>query len=343
MDEPTSAHPLDEHRNPSDAASVRGFAAEVAAQYGGDLTRMRRAFGYSNATWVGDGIAVRITHTPIDMAAEVALVRALPREAGHPKILGVGTIEGHDWIVTEEVRGQNLYEAWPTLTRAERRRAIRQLWERVQVVHDATSSLRLLVGSQSGFIPATSDEATAAAARAGAAVALSDSQRLRFHELIEGYYRAAPLVEQVVAHGDLALGNALWDAGDVVALLDFEFAMLGPTEIDLCRLVWDGLISEDGTTIDPEVSAVALDIAALQIDPIHGRATASRRRGARPAPRPRHLPRPRPERGAVRRLAHVPTPRWLARRRRRLPRTPAQVTRVRPHKRSHWRADPASR
>jgi aminoglycoside phosphotransferase (APT) family kinase protein len=273
MKEPTTeTHPLDEDRDPANAAAVRGFAAEVAAQYGGDLTRMRRALGYSNATWVGDGIAVRITHTPVDMAAEVALVRALPQEVGHPRILGVGTIEGHDWIVSEEVRGQNLHEAWPTLTPAERRRAIRQLWERVQIVHDATPSLRPLVGSHAGFIPATSDEATAAAARAGAAVGLSDVQRSRFHEIVEGYYRAAPFVEQVVTHGDLALVNALWDDGDVVALLDFEFAMLGPAEIDLCRLVWDGLVSEDGTSIDPDAGAAAFDIAARNLDPVHGRA-----------------------------------------------------------------------
>jgi scyllo-inosamine 4-kinase len=271
MKEPTTeTHPLDEDRDPASAAFVRGLAAEVAAQYGGDLNRMRRARGYSNATWVGDGVAVRITHTPVDMAAEIALARALPNEVGHPRILGVGTIEGHDWIVTEEVRGQNLHEAWPTMTPAERRRAIRQLWERVQVVHNATPSLRPLVGSHAGFIPATSDEATAAAARAGAAVELSDVQRSRFNEIIEGYYRAAPLVEHVVNHGDLALMNALWD-GDVVALLDFEFALLGPAEIDLCRLVSD-LVSEDGASLDPDAGAAAFDIAARQLDPVDGRA-----------------------------------------------------------------------
>ena len=64
----------------------------------------------------------------------------------------------------------------------------------------------------------------------------------------------------------------MWDDGDVVALLDFEFAMLGPAEIDLCRLVWDGLVSEDGTTVDPEASAAAFEIAARQLDPVHGRA-----------------------------------------------------------------------
>src|SRR3954464_5649296 len=167
MKEPEAeTHWLDQHGDPTEAAVVRSLAAEVAAQYGGELSRMRRALGISNATWVGGGLAVRIANTSVvdGMAAEVALVRALPREVGHPKILGVGTIEGHDWIVTEEVRGQNLHEAWPTLSPEERRRAIHQLWERVRVVHRATPSLRPLVGSHAGFIPATRDDATAAAA-----------------------------------------------------------------------------------------------------------------------------------------------------------------------------------
>jgi scyllo-inosamine 4-kinase len=265
-------HWLDEHRDPTEAAVVRSLAAQVVAQHGGDLRAMRRALGISNATWVGGGFAVRIANTSVvnSMAAEVALVRALRPEVGHPKILGVGTIEGHDWIVTEEVRGQNLHEAWPTLTPEERSRAIRQLWARVRVVHDTTPSLRLLVGSHAGFIP-TADDATAAADRVSAALGLPDAQRSRFHQIIGDYYRAAPVVEQVVNHGDLALMNALWD-GEVVALLDFEFAVLGPVEIDLCRLVSEALVSEDGQRSDNDAGAAAFAIAARERDPVHGRA-----------------------------------------------------------------------
>jgi aminoglycoside phosphotransferase (APT) family kinase protein len=270
MKEPEAeTHWLDQHRDPTKAAVVRSLAAQVVAQHGSDLRGMRRALGISNATWVGGGLAVRIANTSVvdGMAAEVALVRALPPEVGHPKILGVGTIEGHDWIVTEEVRGQNLHEAWPTLTPEERRRAIRQLWARVRVVHDATPALRLLVRSHAGFIPATADDATAAADRVSAALGLPDVQRSRFHEIIGDYYRAAPVVEQVVNHGDLAL----WD-GEVVALLDFEFAVLGPVEIDLCRLVCEALVSEDGQRSDDDAGAAALAIAARERDPVHGRA-----------------------------------------------------------------------
>ncbi len=65
--------------------------------------------------------------------------------------------------------------------------------------------------------------------------------------------------------------NALWD-GEVVALLDFEFAVLGPAEIDLCRLVCEALVSEDGQSNDPDAVAVAFAIAARDGDPVHGRA-----------------------------------------------------------------------
>src|SRR4051794_22392685 len=99
-------HRLDEHRDAAEAAVIRSLAARVVAQYGGDLSEMRRAHGVSNSTWVGGGVAVRIANASVvdGMAAEIALVRALPPEVGHPTILGAGTIEGHGWIVTKEVR-----------------------------------------------------------------------------------------------------------------------------------------------------------------------------------------------------------------------------------------------
>lgn len=256
----------------TETAAVRSLAAQVAAQHGGDLRRMRRALGVSNATWVGGGLAVRIASTPLvhHLAAEVPLVRALPPEVGHPKILGAGTTEGHDWVVTEEVRGRNLHEAWPTLTPEERGQAIRQLWARVRVVHNATPSLRPFVGSHAGFIPTPHDAATAAD-RGSAALGLPDVQRSRLHKIIDDYYRAAPVVEQIVNHGDLALMNALWN-GEVVALLDFEFAVLGPVEIDLCRLVCEALAPKAGQSTDPDAGAVAFAIAAREGDPVHGRA-----------------------------------------------------------------------
>jgi aminoglycoside phosphotransferase (APT) family kinase protein len=273
MTEPAETHWFDEHSGATDAAVVRSLAARVVAQHGGDLSLMRRALGISNSTWVGGGLAVRITNKSVvdGMAAEIALVRALPLEVGHPRILGVGTIEGHDWMVTEQVQGQNLHEAWPALTLEERRRAIRQLWARVQVVHQATPTLRLFAPSHGGFIPATAEAAMATADHVSTELDLTAAQQSRIYQIIGDYYRAAPLVEQVVNHGDLALMNALWD-GEVVAVLDFEFAVLGPVEIDLCRLVSEALASEDGQRSDNDTGSAAFAVASREGDRVHGRA-----------------------------------------------------------------------
>ena len=238
MKEPEAeTHWLDQHRDPTEAAVVWFLAAQVVAQHGGDLRGCGGLSGSRTRPWVGGGLAVRIANTSVvdGMAAEVALVRGLPPEVEHPKILGAGTIEGHDWIVTEEVRGQNLHEAWPTLTPEERRRAIRQRWAcagRARRHALAPSARRIARGLHTG----NSSRRHGRSDRASAALGLPDVQRSRFHEIIGDYYPAAPVVEQVVNHGDLVLTNVLWD-GEVVALLDFEFAVLGPVEIDLCRLV----------------------------------------------------------------------------------------------------------
>ncbi|WP_199808709.1 phosphotransferase [Streptomyces sp. NRRL F-5702] len=63
--------------------------------------------------------------------------------------------------------------------------------------------------------------------------------------------------------------NALWD-GEVTAVLDFEFAVLGPIEIDLCRLVCEARVSDDGRRVDSEAGAAALEIAARHMHPVHG-------------------------------------------------------------------------
>lgn len=64
--------------------------------------------------------------------------------------------------------------------------------------------------------------------------------------------------------------NALWD-GQVVALLDFEFAVLGPVEIDLCRLVCEARVSDEGHRVDSDAGDAAVEIAARHMDPTHGR------------------------------------------------------------------------
>lgn len=64
--------------------------------------------------------------------------------------------------------------------------------------------------------------------------------------------------------------HQLWDG--VVALLDFEFAVLGPVEINLCRLMCEARVSDDGEPVDSPAGAAAAEIADRHMDPVHGRA-----------------------------------------------------------------------
>lgn len=89
--------------------------------------------------------------------------------------------------------------------------------------------------------------------------------------ILTAYFAAAPRARQVLDHGDLALMNALWDGG-VSAVLDLEFALLGPVEVDLARLLLEVLVTEDGELVDSPAGDAAVEIATGRADPVRGAA-----------------------------------------------------------------------
>jgi scyllo-inosamine 4-kinase len=54
---------------------------------------------------------------------------------------------------------------------------------------------------------------------------------------MDRFWAALPSALRVLTHGDLCTEITLWHKGHVVALLDFEYAMLAPVELDLDELV----------------------------------------------------------------------------------------------------------
>ena len=56
-------------------------------------------------------------------------------------------------------------------------------------------------------------------------------------DALDRYWAALPAAPRVLNHGDLCTENALWHEGRVVALLDLEFAVLAPVELDLNEVV----------------------------------------------------------------------------------------------------------
>ena len=54
---------------------------------------------------------------------------------------------------------------------------------------------------------------------------------------IQKSWKVLPATPHVLCHGDLTMDNASWHINQVVSLLDFEFTVLAPVQLDLNHLV----------------------------------------------------------------------------------------------------------
>ena len=66
---------------------------------------------------------------------------------------------------------------------------------------------------------------------------LASNQAGVLEQLLDRFWKALPSAARVLNHGDWTFENAIWHEGRVVALLDFEFAVIAPVELDLNELV----------------------------------------------------------------------------------------------------------
>jgi scyllo-inosamine 4-kinase len=232
--------PADRQRDPAMLAKLRGIAAGIFARHRVDFATAQRAGGWSNATWLGGGLALRISVEPGagDILREARLASLLPPEVGYPPIVETGVNEGHEWALAQEAPGQNLAELWPLLGWDERIAALRQLWDKAQAVHGVSSSAAApYTRKRSPFYASSAPEAEAAVARLQAAGVLISRQVAVLAGALDRFWAALPLARRVLNHGDLSPVNALWHNGQVTALLDFEFALVAPVELDLNELL----------------------------------------------------------------------------------------------------------
>ncbi|MFI1866059.1 phosphotransferase family protein [Streptomyces jumonjinensis] len=215
-------------------------AEEVLRTYGVALTGARRGRGWTNATWLTDELVVRVAREPgsADLLRERRLVGLLPAEVGYPEIIDAGALRGREWVLTRRVAGENLEEVWPSLDHTARARAIEQMWERAGHVHRVDGAAAAPhARPRSPFFPASAAEAAARLARLVAAGALTAEQARGLGRALDRFWAALPGAARALNHGDFCIPNALWNNGDVVALLDLEFAVIAPVAIDLNEVV----------------------------------------------------------------------------------------------------------
>ena len=87
------------------------------------------------------------------------------------------------------------------------------------------------------FNATDAEEAKAGLARLTKDGILSAPESCVLREALDRFWGAVPAAPCVLCHGDLTLDNAVWHAGQVVSLLDFEFAVMAPVQLDLNHLV----------------------------------------------------------------------------------------------------------
>ena len=202
---------------------------------------LRRADSVTNEVWLADEYVIRVNRR-LDprLRREAALAPHLPPEVGYPEIVAYGGKPGADWLIVKRVPGQVLSRCWPSMSKVERREAIHQLAGRLRALHatpapsdlpdlDATAPQLLSAVTFSPVMPLL--------------VAIDRAKQLPFveRELLDRAERLvtdtagalAPFDTTTLVHGDLTFENVMWDGQRITAILDFEWARPGPSDLDL--------------------------------------------------------------------------------------------------------------
>jgi len=230
----------DLYRDSETIAQCARIAAQVLKRHNVDWSTAKRLGGWSNATWSAGGLVLRIAVRPGTdrLLREARLASLLPPEAGHPPIVESGVTEDLEWVLAREVAGRNLGEVWPTLCWEARLCALRQLWERARAVHSTDIlQAQARASSESPLYASGPAQAAQQLARLQEAGILVSDQVAVLAKVLDRYWTALEFAPRVLCHGDLCTENALWHDGRVVALLDFEYAIVAPVELDLNELV----------------------------------------------------------------------------------------------------------
>jgi scyllo-inosamine 4-kinase len=236
MSEPAA----DRYREPARIAQCARIAARIFERHRVDFSTAQREGGWSNATWSAGGLVLRISveSGAERLAREARLASLLPPEVGYPPIVESGVTEGLEWMLAKRVSGRNLGDVWPALGWEARATALCELWAKAQAVHSVDPVLaRAYTRDESPFYAPTAAQAAEQLERLEEAGVLAPRQAAILSEALEGYWAAMDSAPRVLDHGDLCTENALWDRGHVVALLDFEYAIVAPVELDLNELV----------------------------------------------------------------------------------------------------------
>ena len=242
---------------------LAAIGASIYARHGVDFASARRGGGWSNATWIAGGLVLRLaTQAENDnLTREAKIAALLPPEVGYPRVIETGITEGHAWMLVEELPGQCLGAAWERLGWDARVEAIRGLWEKARAVHTVPLESAAGVARTRAWFnscdPAEADESLRKLVGQGH---FTYHQGAVLRRYLADFWRELSNAKHVLVHGDLTFDNAMWHEDRVSALLDFEFALTAPAELDLNTLLCQAL------TPDNKMPSAVVELARNAID-----------------------------------------------------------------------------
>ena len=224
-----------------------------------DLGGVVLAESWSNDTWLTGGSVLRVCWRGDRerLVREGMLLESLPVWVPHATVMAAGCTEGLTWMVVRRLPGERLDLVWPQLSDRERHDAVVSLARALKALHQwkPPSGVREQLRQAPLPAPVTPDDIVGAGIvplpvprlfvllgwleeQPGMDRDLVGRVRMRVEEL-RPLVSDAEFEDGVVVHGDASFANVLWHEGRLVALLDLEWARLGPPDLEFATISGD--------------------------------------------------------------------------------------------------------
>jgi scyllo-inosamine 4-kinase len=180
---------------------------------------------------------------------EARLSAFFPSEVGYPHVVETGTTAGYAWTLAKKLPGRSLGDVWDDLSWRERMTALQGLWARAQAVHSVPcKDIATIVSRRAWFNSTNPEEAEVSLTRLTKERIFNKTETFVLRDALAHFWEVLPSAPCVLCHGDLTMDNAVWHEGQVIALLDFEFAVMAPVQLDLNHLVKCAFGPDDAVT-----------------------------------------------------------------------------------------------
>ncbi|MCP5029516.1 MAG: aminoglycoside phosphotransferase family protein [Actinomycetia bacterium] len=201
---------------------------------------LKRADSVTNEVFLTDTHVVRINRRPNQrLRREALLGPRLPASVKYPKVVAYGGRLGADWLIVERCPGEVLSRCWPLMSIEQRQVAVIELARMLRELHqtEAPGNLPAIDAAPQLINRDTFSPVMRLLVALDKAHTFPHVERdlvSRAEQLVIDTSEALlPYQPRTLIHGDLHFENLLWDGSHITALLDFEWARMGPPDLDL--------------------------------------------------------------------------------------------------------------